>query len=49
LTGSTSGAKYVIGSANEDDLVTPFADNDTIEIAADKIIDFSSNNPFGMP
>ena len=49
LTGSTSGAKYVIGSTNEDDLVTPFADNDTIEIAADKIIDFSSSNPFGMP
>ena len=49
LTGSTSGAKYVIGSTNDDDLVTPFADNDTIEIAADKIIDFSSSNPFGMP
>ena len=49
LTGSTSGAKYLISDKNEDDLVTPFADNDTIEIAADKIIDFSSNNPFGMP
>ena len=49
LSGSTSGAKYVIGGKNEDDLVTPYADNDTIEIAADKIIDFSSSNPFGMP
>jgi len=34
---------------NTDDLVTPFADNDNIEIAADSIIDFSETNPFGMP
>jgi len=49
LTGSTSGAKYVIGGVQTDDLVTPFADNDNIEIAADSIIDFSQTNPFGMP
>jgi len=49
LTGSESGAKYVVGSVNTDDLVTPYADNDTIESEADVIIDFSSSNPFGMP
>ena len=49
LTGSESGAKYVIGGVNTDDLVTPFADNDNIELEADSIIDFSQTNPFGMP
>jgi hypothetical protein len=49
LTGSESGAKYVVGSVNTDDLVTPYADNDTIESEADTIIDFSQSNPFGMP
>ena len=49
LTGSTSGARYVIGSVNTDDLVTPFADNDNIEAEAKTILDFSTSNPFGMP
>ena len=49
LTGSTSGAKYVIGSVDTDDLVTPFADNDNIESEAKTILDFSISNPFGMP
>ena len=49
LTGQDSGAKYVIGGTNEDDLVDPYADNDNIEIKADTIIDFSQSNPFGMP
>jgi hypothetical protein len=49
ITGEDSGAKYVIGSVNTDDLVTPYADNDTIELEADGIIDFSQTNPFGMP
>ena len=34
---------------NTDDLVTPFADNDNIEDAADDILDFSEKNPFGTP
>jgi hypothetical protein len=34
---------------NKDDLVTPFADNDNIEDAADDILDFSEKNPFGTP
>jgi hypothetical protein len=49
ITGEDSGAKYVIGSIKTDDLVTPYADNDTIESEADTIIDFSQSNPFGMP
>jgi len=49
LTGQDSGAKYVIGGTNDDDLVDPYADNDNIEIEADAIIDFSQSNPFGMP
>ena len=49
LTGQESGAKYVIGGTNIDDLVDPYADNDNIEIEADTIIDFSQSNPFGMP
>jgi len=34
---------------NLDDAVTPFADNDNIETAADAILDFSDSNPFGDP
>jgi len=49
LVGSESGARYVIGSTVTDDLVTPYAQNDVIESEADKIVDFSSANPFGMP
>ena len=49
LTGADSGARYLIGGVDTDDLVTPYADNDNIEREADSIIDFSSSNPFGMP
>lgn len=49
ITGSESGAKYVIGDVNINDIVSPYTDNDTIEIEADQIIDFSQTNPFGMP
>ena len=49
IIGSESGAKYAMKFQNTDDLVTPYADNDVIETEADKIIDFSTSNPFGMP
>lgn len=49
LVGETSGATMVIGSINTDGIMDPYAANQVIEIAADQIIDFSSNNPFGMP
>ena len=47
--GTESGALYSMTSQDKDDLVTPFADNDTIETKGDNIIDFSETNPFGMP
>ena len=49
IIGQESGASYSVRSINEYDIVDTFADNDNIEIEADKIIDFSSENPFGMP
>jgi len=49
IVGSRSNARYNILSQNTDDLVSPFADNDNIELEADKILDFSETNPFGMP
>lgn len=49
IVGQESGARHVIKSLQTDDLVTPYADNDTIELEADNIIDFSTKNPFGMP
>ena len=49
IQGESSGAYYVLSVQNKDDLVTPFADNDTIEAAADALLDFTETNPFGMP
>ena len=49
IVGQDSSATYLIGTVDTDDLVTPFADNDTIETEADAILDFSETNPFGMP
>ena len=49
IGGQESGAYYTVRVQNTDDLVSAFADNDTIETEADAIIDFSEGNPFGMP
>ena len=49
LVGQESGAKYALSDEEEYDLVTPFAENDTIELKAEDIVDFSQQNPFGMP
>ena len=49
VVGSESNSKYKVGITSEYDYVTPFAQNDIIETEADKILDFSSSNPFGMP
>lgn len=49
IVGQESGADYMISAVNEDDIVDTFADNDTFETEADQIIDFTSQNPFGMP
>ncbi len=49
IVGQESGASYTLRTLNEDDIVDPYADNDNIEFEADKIIDFTTRNPFGMP
>lgn len=49
IIGSESGASYKIKTVNTDNLIDPYADNDTIEEEADQIIDFTETNPFGMP
>ena len=46
ITGADSGAVYKLGSIQEFDLVTPYADNDTIETESLGIIDFTETNPF---
>lgn len=49
IYGTESNALYAMKFQEVDDLVTPYADNETIEIAADEILSFSEINPFGMP
>jgi hypothetical protein len=49
LYGEESGAIYILRKQIVDDLVTPYAQNDTLETEADKVLDFSEDNPFGMP
>lgn len=49
VVGQESGAMYRIESTNNDyDITTPYTDNDNIESEADKILDFTERNPFGM-
>ena len=50
ITGSSSSASHlirVIDYTNFDD--AGYGDNDEFELQADAILDFSENNPFGMP
>lgn len=47
ITGNESGAVYSMKNQESDDLLNAFADNDTIETAADNILDFTERNPFG--
>ena len=49
LVGQESGAKYALGDQEEYDLVSGFAENDIIQAKADDIVDFTQQNPFGMP
>ena len=49
IVGQDSGAKFIVGVTTEFDLVTPYADNDTFEEEAKEVLDFSEDNPFGMP
>ena len=49
LTGSTSGATRVLRTIDKTIDNDPYADNFDIETAADSILDFSEQNPFGIP
>ena len=49
IVGATSGASYALRVADAQPADDGFADNINIETEADKIIDFSEQNPFGMP
>lgn len=49
LVGSESGARYKVLNVTTRDTDDPYAQNEDIEVEADEIIDFSEQNPFGMP
>ena len=49
LTGGTSGATHVIRLINIEPDNDEYADNLNIENEADSILDFSEQNPFGIP
>ena len=49
LTGSTSGASYSLRVVSTEPRDDGFADNINIETEADSILDFSEQNPFGIP
>ena len=49
IVGSTSGASYELRAVDIQPADDGFADNINIETEADAIIDFSEQNPFGMP
>ena len=49
LTGATSGATRTLRTIDRTVNNDPYADNFDIETAADAILDFSEQNPFGMP
>ena len=47
ITGDESSAVYTLAVDTTDDLVTPYADNDTIQTAGDDVLDWTRSNPFG--
>jgi len=49
IVGQTSGASYALRVADTQPADDGFADNINIETEADAIIDFSEQNPFGIP
>ncbi len=49
ITGSKSGATQVIRIIDLDPDTDEYADNFNIETAADEILDFTEQNPFGVP
>jgi len=49
IVGSSSGASHQLRVISLDPVDDGFADNTNIEDEADKILDFTEQNPFGMP
>ena len=49
IVGSSSGASHQLRVISLDPVDDGFADNINIEIQADSILDFSEQNPFGIP
>jgi len=49
ITGAESGATYQYRKVSSFNTNDSYAQNDTIESEADAILDFSQDNPFGMP
>jgi len=49
IVGSTSGASYQLRVVDIQPIDDGFADNFNIETEADSILDFSEQNPFGIP
>jgi len=49
IVGAASSASHYLRSIDVDPVDDGYASNKEIEIEADKIIDFSEKNPFGMP
>jgi len=49
IVGTESGASYKLRLIDTNPTEDGYADNASIESAADAIIDFSERNPFGMP
>ena len=50
ITGQTSNASFTLFFDNDgDDLTDPYAQNSEFDAEAAEIIDFSEDNPFGMP
>lgn len=49
ITGETSGAYYGLRVIDTNPVDDGYTSNNEIEIEADRIIDFSERNPFGMP
>ena len=49
IVGGTSGASYILRVSDKEPMDDGYADNFEIETEADSILDFSEQNPFGMP
>ena len=49
IVGAASSAFYMLGKIDLDPIADGYADNKDIESEADFIVDFSEQNPFGMP